>query len=108
MPHPILLVLVIAFAAVVLSSGIWVPLLFWYRQRQADRRFAALAAGLGVPRVGDTIEIEASGHRFQVSLHVPFRNSPRIIEVAIARPAGGRGAGPHILLRVENGLDRFG
>jgi hypothetical protein len=107
MPQALLLALVIPFCAVVLTSGFWVPLLFWLHQRRVDRRFAALGAELGATREGDRLVVPTFEHGAVVRLHVPSRSSPWVLEVAIPL-RGDELAGPPVLLRAEGGLDRLG
>jgi hypothetical protein len=105
----LLIAITIPLAVIVLSSGIWVPLLFWLRQQRMERRFQALAAELGATREGQELVVPAFGA--VVRLHVPSKSSPWVLEVTIPEP-GARPVlvlgGQAILLRHETWFDRFG
>ena len=107
MPTPLLIALAVVLGAVTLTSGIWVPLLYWLRRRRVERRFQSLAVALGATRQGDHLVVPTLELGAVVRLHPPSRNTPYVLEVAIPAQGEARG-GPAILLRREGLLDRIG
>lgn len=104
----LLLVVFAPLAAAVLTSGIWVPLLVWRRQRQTRRRFEALAAELGAVNEGGKLVVPAFAHGCAVGLQPGTRGKPSVLDVTLRDGGAVPGASPMILLRREGRLDRLG
>jgi hypothetical protein len=103
-----LLFLIVPLAVVVLTAGLWVPLLFWLRRRRYEQRFTALAAELGTVKSGDRLPVPGFADRCAVHLHPAGRNTPVTLEVTLSDRRDGSLSRPTILLRRERWTDRLG